>query len=166
MIKSSRCLSAATVVKPPSAIPVQLFLAGSIEMGAAEDWQTKIASLLDDLDITIMNPRRDDWDNSWKQSIDDPNFRGQVEWELTCLDKADVIALYFDPETKAPISLLEFGLHARSGKLAIACPKGFYRRGNIEVTANRYNVPLVETIEELAEEVRKLLKSRNSTKDE
>lgn len=59
-----------------------IFLAGSIEMGKAIDWQTKVTEALKNHDITILNPRRDDWDSSWKPTIDDPKFREQVEWEL------------------------------------------------------------------------------------
>jgi hypothetical protein len=48
----------------------------------------------------------------------------------------------FVPETKSPITLLELGLHARSGKLVVGCPHGFWRRGNIEVVCARFGVPL------------------------
>ena len=54
------------------------------------------------------------------------------------------------PETKSPITLLELGLHVRGGKLIIGCPPGFWRRGNIEVVAARYGVPLHETWESFA----------------
>ena len=81
------------VMKPPApcdfpADVVSVFLAGSIEMGTAEDWQSSIAARLGDMDIVILNPRRDDWDATWRQSVDDPQFRGQVEWELDGLDRA------------------------------------------------------------------------------
>ncbi len=40
----------------------KIFLAGSIEMGKAVDWQTELTNKLADLDkVTILNPRRDDW---------------------------------------------------------------------------------------------------------
>ncbi|MEP7127198.1 MAG: nucleoside 2-deoxyribosyltransferase domain-containing protein, partial [Byssovorax sp.] len=89
------------VLKPPAPLEiprdaVAVFLAGSIEMGAAVDWQAAITALLADLAIVILNPRRDDWDSSWRQSIDDPRFRGQVEWELDGLDRASVIAMWLD----------------------------------------------------------------------
>lgn len=42
-----------------------VFLAGSIEMGAAEDWQDKLTKLLNHPNIDyILNPRRDDWDST------------------------------------------------------------------------------------------------------
>src|SRR5262249_52806894 len=65
---------------PPGACAV--FLAGSIEMGTASAWQDALTAALADRDLVILNPRRDAWDASWSQSIDNPMFREQVEWEL------------------------------------------------------------------------------------
>ena len=36
---------------------------------------------------------------------------------------------------RAPITLLELGLFARSGKLIVCCPDGYWRKGNIEVVS-------------------------------
>jgi hypothetical protein len=119
-----------------------VFLAGSIDMGAARDWQAALAARLPE-HVAVLNPRRDAWDASWRQAIDEPRFRAQVEWELDGLDRADVIALWFAPETRAPISLLELGLHARGGKLVVGCPDGFWRKGNVEIVCARFGVPLV-----------------------
>ena len=71
-------------------------------------------------------------------------FREQVEWELDGLDRADVIAMWFMPGTKSPITLLELGLYARSGKLLVGCPEGFWRKGNIEVVCRKFDVPLLD----------------------
>lgn len=120
-----------------------MFLAGSIEMGTAEDWQSKLRDELEEeRDLTLLNPRRDAWDASWGQSIDNAMFREQVTWELDGLDRADVIALYLAPGSKSPISLLELGLHAREGKLVVLCPEGFWRRGNVEVVCERFGLEL------------------------
>lgn len=126
-----------------------VFLAGSIEMGVAEDWQAELTHALDDLDVTILNPRREAWDSTWRQSIDEPRFREQVEWELEALERSTVIALYLAPATKAPISLLELGLFARSGKVLACCPDGYWRKGNVEVVCARYGVTLVSAMSEL-----------------
>lgn len=134
-------------LKPPTPFDAadartSIFLAGSIEMGVADDWQASLTTALDDLDVVVLNPRRDDWDNTWRQSIDDVRFRGQVEWELAGLERANVIAMWFAPDTKAPITLLELGLTARSGKLVVGCPEGYWRRGNVEIVCARHGVPL------------------------
>jgi len=142
------------VVKPLSKIPTvgyRVFLAGSIEMGAAENWQDKLTGLLSDTDGYILNPRRDDWDSSWEQSIENAQFRNQVCWELKAMELADRILMYFDPATKSPISLLELGMYCGSGKLVVCCPDGFWRKGNVDVVCERYHTPQVKTIEELAQ---------------
>jgi hypothetical protein len=135
------------VLKPPAPLDVRaderaIFLAGSIEMGKATDWQAKIATALAARDGVILNPRREAWDSTWAQSITDARFREQVVWELDGLDRADVIAVWFAPDTKAPITLLELGLHVRSGRLVVGCPDGYWRKGNIEVVCDRFEATL------------------------
>ena len=142
------------ILKPPAPLDLaaderSVFLAGSIEMGAAGPWQAEVERALADLPVTILNPRRDAWDASWEQSIANPQFRQQVEWELEAQERASLIAMYFDPATRAPVTLLELGLFARSGKVIVGCPPGFWRRGNIEVICARYSVPLVADLESL-----------------
>lgn len=125
-----------------------IFLAGSIEMGAAEDWQTRLTNELESYPIAIFNPRRDEWDSSWVQSITNPNFNYQVNWELDMLTASDIIFMYFSPETKSPISLLELGLFADSDKMIVVCPDGFWRKGNVEIVCDRFDIPLYNTFEE------------------
>ena len=154
----------ARILKPPAPLELHdsersLFLAGSIDMGRAEPWQTEVERALVDEEIVILNPRRDQWDASWEQSIRNPTFRDQVEWELSGQELATVIAMYFAPATKAPITLLELGLFARSGKLVVCCPFGFWRRGNVEVICARYGIPLVESLTALIDLVRLRLKT-------
>ena len=73
----------AQIIKPDSPdqgvkYQKKVFLAGSIEMGAAEDWQRLAEETLADCEVTIFNPRRDDWDSSWEQRIHNPEFNHQV----------------------------------------------------------------------------------------
>lgn len=146
-------------VKPPKRISLvkypSIFLAGSIEMGKASNWQDTFTEALADLDGTILNPRRDGWDSSWEQSISNPKFKEQVIWELDMLTKANYIALYFDPNTKSPISLLELGLFSNTKKLIVCCPEGFWRKGNVDITCEYYNILQVNTLEELISQTRK-----------
>jgi hypothetical protein len=143
----------AKILKPPS--PLQdgfsVFLAGSIELGSAENWQTFLEEKLSGIDILILNPRRDDWDASWLQRKTNPKFREQVEWELTAMEQANIIAMYFEPNTKSPVSLLELGLFARSGKMVVCCPEGFWRKGNVDIVCEKYAVRQVEALNDLAE---------------
>jgi hypothetical protein len=136
---------------------ISIFQAGSIEMGKAIDWQTQMANALEGHnDIVLLNPRRDSWDDSWEQTINNPQFKEQVTWELDALDFADVIVMYFDKDTKSPITLLELGMYAPSGRLVVCCPDGFYRKGNVEVVCDRYDVPLYNTLDELIAHVEKI----------
>jgi hypothetical protein len=131
-------------------IGVTVFLAGSIEMGAAENWQDEITHKLSelDLDVTIFNPRRDSWDSSWKQEESNPEFNHQVNWEMNKLEECDIIFMYFSPNTKSPISLLELGLHAGTSKMIVCCPDGFWRKGNVQIVCSRYNIPLYGNLED------------------
>jgi len=145
----------ATIIKSPS--PLQdgfsVFLAGSIEMGSAGKWQTFMEERLSQTDIIIFNPRRDHWDSAWVQSKANPQFCEQVEWELNAMEKANIIAMYFEPETKSPVSLLELGLFARGGKMIVCCPDGFWRKGNVDIVCAKYAVEQVESLNRLVERV-------------
>lgn len=140
-------------------VPHPIFLAGSIEMGMVEDWQEVISCEIEarlDPDIfCILNPRRKDWESSWEQSKNHSGFHGQVEWELEGLEKSKSIIMYLHPETKAPVSLLELGLHARSGKLLVICPPGYYRKGNVDIVCERYGIRQFETFKEVIEYLNK-----------
>jgi|ERR1044072_579367 hypothetical protein len=142
------------IFKPPTNIAKRdikrkyCFLAGSIEMGKAEDWQSEMGDFFISLGWGAFNPRRENWDSTWEQAFENPQFNQQVSWELDALEKADIIILYLAPGTLSPISMLEFGLYARSGKLYVISPDGFWRKGNIEITCHKYNVPLFDSIPE------------------
>jgi hypothetical protein len=146
------------VIKAPEVLNItgkSVFLAGSIENGTADKWQERLTDYLKDTDLTIVNPRREDWDWTWEQSKDNPEFYVQVMWELSALERVDKILQYFDPTTKSPISLLELGLYAKSqpDKLIVCCPKGFWRKGNVDIVCHRYGVKQVSTLFDLAKEM-------------
>jgi hypothetical protein len=133
---------------------VNIFLAGSIELGQAEHWQKRVIDALSDKPIRFLNPRRDDWDSSWSQDIHNDEFVEQVIWELTSLEQSHLVIMYFDPKTKSPISLLELGLHAKEQKLIVLCPEGFWRKGNVDVVCEYYGINQVDTFDELIEFIR------------
>lgn len=139
-------------VTAPNKVPktgnLSIFLAGSIEMDSAEDWQRRVVEKLEKLDVLVLNPRREKWDPSWKQDYTNPSFYQQVNWELTNLNFADIIFMYFSPGTTSPISLLEFGLQATNNKLIVCCPEGFWRKGNVDIVCDKYNIPLFEDLDE------------------
>lgn len=141
-----------TIVKSPADLPLEdtrlkIFLGGSIDMGKSENWQGKLTTELSDRDIIILNPRRDDWNKDWKPISSDTNFRTQVEWELSALEFSDIIIMYFAPDSQSPISLLEFGLYARTNKLMVVCPEGFWRKGNVDIVSELYQVETFESLD-------------------
>ena len=136
-----------------------VFLAGSIEQDKAEKWQDEVISSLSDLDddLILFNPRRKQWDSSWIQSPSNPNFNEQVRWELEHLENSQYAAFYFDSETKAPITLLELGLTLGQGekdKVYVCCPARYWRRGNVQMVCEKYQIPIYDHLEELIREIR------------
>lgn len=144
------------VIKAPDSIQSAIesgkfcvFLAGSIEMGGAENWQDIAEQNLKC--SYIFNPRRVNWNSSWEQNVNNKKFVEQVEWELDALTRSNLILMYFDPNTKSPISLLELGLWARSGKLIVVCPEGFWRKGNVDVVCKKYKIVQKSSLNEAIE---------------
>jgi nucleoside 2-deoxyribosyltransferase len=136
-------------VKAPHKL-IKIFTAGSIEMGKAEPWQERLAKAFDPYEIVIYNPRRDDWDASWKQ---DPTpgtqFHVQVSWELTHIDESDIVVFYFDPNTQSPITLLELGYCLGINKnMVVCCPDGYFRKGNVVIACAKRGIPVLNTFEE------------------
>jgi hypothetical protein len=126
---------------------IAIFLAGSIEMGLAEEWQNVVEKFLQNQPVTIFNPRRDDWDSSWKQDINNPQFNSQVNWELDRLAQSTIIFMYLDPNTKSPISLMELGAYGDKN-IIVCCPSGFWRKGNVDIFCSRKNIPVYKNFGE------------------
>lgn len=133
-----------------ASIKKRIFLGGSIDMGSSVDWQKKlpedIMAKFEELkyenistDFLFVNPRRKDWDSSWEQKYDNPQFNHQVNWELDRILESDLVVFNILPESKSPISLLEIGLCAGKGiPTIVLCPDEFYRSGNVEIVCRRF----------------------------
>ncbi|KAF3031186.1 hypothetical protein E8E12_000965 [Didymella heteroderae] len=131
-----------------------IFLAGSIEMGKAVQWQRQMAAELQDLPVTVCDPRRGHWDPRVTQLAGDPAFKTQVVWELSALEKADIICFFLDANTISPVAMMEFGLWASSGRVIVCCDSRFWRAGNVHLVCERYNVPYVEKFDDLKDAIR------------
>ena len=156
------------IIKAPNEVNFDkpaLFLSGSIEMGDATKWQDMVVVMIAQWDEVnkrnggkewigqILNPRRDDWDRTWEQSIENPQFKEQVEWELEGLENSDYVYMHFDPNTKSPITLMELGMMKDKKKLIVNCGEEFWRQGNVEVFCSYYGIPLFHSIEESIEQL-------------
>ncbi|KAF8184406.1 hypothetical protein BJ912DRAFT_974732 [Pholiota molesta] len=124
-----------------------VFLAGSIDLGHAEEWQQVVIDRFKDLEITIYNPRRLDWNRSWKQKKSYAPFAEQVNWELDMLEKADVIMMYFAP-------LLELGTFGTHSNRMIA--------GQCDIVCERYKIEMVDNLDKLVAAARKRLLALSS----
>lgn len=142
-----------------------IFAGGSIEGDTAKPWQKRLVHLFKDCDnVVIVNPRRNVWHSSWKCVASNKKFRAQVEWELLGLELCDTAIMYFDPATKSPISLLEFG---RFGKrewqhdylppMHVICPPGFWRKGNVDIVCERYDIPTYSSLTAASKEIKRLI---------
>lgn len=126
-------------------LPVNIFLGGTIDNGDSFNHQDALISELKKSEtkhpLCIYNPRRAEWPSS----DDHDEIDKQIKWELSHLERADLIVMNILGNSKSPISLMEIGLFARENKLLVFCPKDFYRYDNVRVVCGSYGIPLFET---------------------
>lgn len=148
-------------IQAPHAVPKELrdkphiFLGGAIDMGKAEEWQKRLIKDLEEYDVVLLNPRRDDFQMDAVQSKDNPYFREQVEWELRMQAQADLCVYYIPAGSQSRITLLEIGLFCLNQDHVICCPEGFDRKGNVDITAEYFDLNLQETYEMMLMFIRK-----------
>lgn len=94
-----------------------IFLAGGVTY--CPDWQQKVIDqllkerCLSDKDITIYNPRREEWDIN---SGEEESIK-QIEWEAKRFMKSNIFSFYFcNSESPQPITLFELGRYATLAK--------------------------------------------------
>ena len=143
-------------------IGITFFLAGTIENGKSVDWQKEIADYSKEIGVSVFNPRR----INWNEFADSKEIEAQIDWELEHMEKADYIIMNILGDSKSPISLLELGLHVRSGKLIVFCPKSFYRYDNVRVTCETYGVRLysIEDYKNNLDEIKLLMLEKKNAK--
>jgi hypothetical protein len=140
---------------PSGHVTNTLFLAGSIEVGKADDWQKVVIAGLEAIPGMVMNPRRPDWDNSWGE--DSPQLKEQINWEIDQLECVDTIFFYFQAGTLSPISMMELGLIVGQAsvlatfgdtpqRIFVVCESGFWRRTNITVLCKREGIQLFDNL--------------------
>jgi len=164
-----------TEIKPPNKsleyFDTTIFLAGAIDMGEATDWQKETVDYLksktsEEVDsVGIYNPRREDWNSSWKQELNNPQFFEQVSWELSYIDNCDVAIVYFTKDSKAPITLMELGKLSEikeAHNVVVFCPEGYHRKGNVDVLCHTKGIPVYTEISEFHKALDRIL----SLKDE
>lgn len=135
-----------------------VFLAGPTNPTGEPDWRETLTAALIDLPVVIYNPKRTDWDSTWKEDFSDSRWAEQVEWELEMRRRADIVVVFFHRATLAPISLLEFGLSVHSGQAIVCAQDGYAKRGNVEAVCRQNGTKLVNSEEDLKNVVIERLK--------
>jgi len=154
---------AATEIKAPGkydTVKYSIFLAGAIDQGSAEDWQKKVARSLGDLDILVLNPRRDDWDSSWEQVASNPEFKQQVLWEVTAMETADLVVYVFTKDSKAPITFFELGAFGTTKDAIVCAEDGFYRQGNLDIYCEHWDIPIYHNFDDMIADLHTILEGR------
>lgn len=134
-----------------------IFLAGSIEMDTAREWQNEMIEKLAFLggQWVVLNPRRKEWDSSWEQRMSNPYFFQQVMWEMSGLNRANYNVFFFANDTMSPITLLELGKYGRYNSMVV-CEEKYKRRGNVEIFCHENEIPIYNTMEEVIVEFLKI----------
>lgn len=127
-----------------------LFLAGGISN--CGDWQSEMIALLAATDLTLLNPRREDFD------VSNPSMtEAQIRWEYRYLRKASAVLFWFPPETLCPITLFELGgALERNAPVFVGCDPAYARQEDVRVQVGlaRREVQIVFSVDDLAEQVR------------
>ena len=144
---------------PPELLARSVFLAGGIGAGAVvPDWQSELIERLRDTDLTLLNPRRDDY------PAHDPNaLREQIGWEHRYLHAARAVSFWFVAETLCPITLYELGCWANwrdergtPKPILVGAHPDYARRTDLFVQLElvRPEVEIVRSVEKLAAQIR------------
>ena len=129
----------------------KVFLAGSIDDGAASPWREGMVQHFRDTrferyhpEMTFVDPLRKKWEGNCDASIDNPMLYEQMAWELDKMDDSDGIFMFFEGGSKSPITLLELGLCAGRypDKLIVVCEESFWRRGNVQFICQEFNISI------------------------
>jgi len=142
-----------------------IFLAGTIAR-TGPDWRMTLTATLGGNEVTILNPHREDWDSSWREEVSFSPWKEQVQWEKDMRECADIAVFFFHPDSKAPITLGEFGassVHVRQGQTVIVgCPDGFWQKGWVQLMCKLEHIKFVESEQALIEAVQMEMWKRSS----
>jgi hypothetical protein len=121
---------------------LKIFLAGTIDDGNCENWQKAVVEALKEYShsVEVYNPRRDDWDKGAGAEA----VMKQINWEQDHLNDSDVIFMVLKNDSLSPISLLELGEFADTGKVIVFCEQSFWRFWNVADCCLRFGLKLVQ----------------------
>lgn len=126
-----------------------LFLAGGIT--DCPDWQKEMTKKLNNTDIIILNPRRENFDINEKDAA-----KKQIAWEYRHLRYASAISFWFPKETLCPIVLFELGYwFNRSKEIFIGVHPEYKRKEDvyIQVSLTYPDFKFVNNINDLTKQI-------------
>ncbi|CAE7025486.1 hypothetical protein P3342_005599 [Pyrenophora teres f. teres] len=153
----------AVIHKPPHRTDVEIvsvILYGGMSTDTKKNWRADLSASLSDLPIAILDPTCDAWDSTWIEDISFQPFKDQAKWEMDHAGVADVIVFHFGGKSDQPITLLELGLYAHTGKAVVCCQEDFSKKGNVQIVCERYGIAMCDTVEELRKKVRERLMAK------
>jgi len=135
---------------------VQLFLAGGIT--GCPDWQKELIKKLKDLPITIYNPKRKNF------PIGDPEItEEQITWEYNHLRDSDGIIFWFARGSLNASVLYELGRwgNCSDRPIFVGIDPLYERKEDviIQTALSRSEVEIVDSLDELSEQVHSLFKT-------
>jgi len=142
----------------PKKITKSLFLAGPTPRNReeVESWRPDALKILEDIGFkgVVFSPEP-------REIKEDHDYEAQVEWEEDYLNIADCIIFWVPrdltldskdfPKMAAFTTNVEFGAWADSGKIVFGCPEDAEKVSYLKYYAEKYNVPVGETLTETLE---------------
>lgn len=132
--------------RPEQVSKRSIFLAGPSPRRQADfNWRPEALAYLEtvafDGDVFIPLPRNGNWL---------PDYDAQVEWELTYLHLAWVIAFWVPRSKKLPgyTTNVEYGLFVGSGKVVLGYPTDAPKMRYLHYLANTHKVPVAHSLPE------------------
>jgi hypothetical protein len=133
-----------------------LFIGGGISH--CPNWQKNLLQKIEDLNVTFLNPRRDEFDIT-----DNSLAESQIKWEFDHLRMASEIVFWFPKDTLCPITLYELGAWSMTDKkLFIGTEPGYARAYDVltQTKLVRPEIELVYSITDLSVQIMEYYKGK------
>lgn len=78
------------------------------------------------------------------------------------MEGADLVFVYFASEGLSAVTMFEFGhsvgkLETSKAAMLVCCEDGYARRGNVQIACARHDIKLLDTMENVVEEIKGIL---------
>lgn len=144
------------LIEAPNPYPTNadLFLGGGITN--CPDWQADVVKMLEETDLTILNPRRS---AAFTGDIADE----QIRWEYEALRAVKTVLFWFPKETLCPITLFELGVFSqrKDTRLIVGTHPEYARRFDVQVQMelSRPEVVVHDSVEDMIYEYLSVLQA-------